>query len=754
MKIIKKQIPVIFIALFCLIIVAIWFKDGKLLATGEDGLMLVNPSRALEIYKYSWNEVRSGGAFPGSSSMISFFYVESLLLRIGIPVWIFQASLFFLLMFAGSISTYYLSKELFNKTVEDNLKVKAALIAAFFYILNPVSLLGIWYRGIAVYPFIFFYALVPLFFYFYIVGLNNKKNFFVYFAPLTTLFFSSAFAAPPSLFLLWFLPFIYSLIATFVPSSSIKVKFRVFPLFYFTIVLIFWISINFWWIFPYIEFSNMAYFSEKTSLGHAIGTLKANSKDFTLDNVIRLVHGGFLYRNEAFGSIYKTPFFLLVSWLIPIITIYGLWKLKRSQIKVFFALSLILLLFLAKGTSFPFGGVFLWLFSSISFLQVFRNPFEKFGMLMPIIYAPLFSFGLVYLLNKIQDFKKRILFLGLALTFLGVFHWPFFTGALVSFGTRDIRVEVPSSFKETNRAISAGEHVILSVPVMGGASGFYKWQYGYKGVEAGDYLFGHPVINIFYDATSFYGQILIGFSNGYLNNLVGIAQLFSADIVAYRKDTDTAAFGYNLDALERSERMIGEANLSQIFDSKEFSLWSLPEERIVPIIYTPQKVTFGNSPAELISLLEENKFDPKTETFICVTQEKCKPYKKLPDQSMIEIETTPEKVEVTKLSPINYDIKVQNSQGRFLLIFNNNYHPGWIASIEEQSISTDKHFVANGYANGFVIDRTGNFDISLRFAPEEKIQKSYRVSLLAISLGAIILLGSTFKKLFTKWLVF
>lgn len=747
MKIIKKIYPVFFIVLLCAVIIAIWFKDGKLLATGEEGLMLVNPDRAIEIYKYSWNEVGSGGAFPGWNAILPLFYLESYIINLGFPLWIFQETLFFLLMSIGALSIYYLCKELLKSNIKDKLVIKAAFIAGIFYILNPVSLLGVWYRFL--YEFMFFYALAPLFFYLYVVGVKNRSTAFVIIAPFITLLFS-VFASPAPPLLLWFLPFSYSLILAFIQPSEIRVKFKIFPLVYFTLVFIFWILINFWWIFPYIEFSKASYFADKTSFIHAVNTLKANSKDFTLDNVIRLIHGGFLYKNEAFGNIYKNPIFLLFSWLIPIITVYGLLKLKTGQIKLLFTSCLILLLFLAKGTSPPLGNIFIWLFSNVGILHVFRNTLEKFGMVMPIIYAPLFGFGLSTLLNKIQGFKKRISLFILALASLTVYNWPFFTGALATFGTRDIRVEVPSSFQEANNSMLGKDHIILSIPVMGGASGFYKWEYGYKGADASPYLFNHPVINIFYDATSFSGQMLVAFSNGYLNNLVGISQLFSADIISFRKDTDVPAFGYNLDALERSKKMINQSNLQRIFDSQQVSLWTLPPELIVPVIHTPHSVRFGQSPQELISLLENNQFDPKAEAYICTSEDKCNPYLSSQDISQIQINTIPEKIEFKKVSPVNYDIKVSNNKGRFLLVFNNNFHPGWTAFVGDKPISSDRHIIANGYANGFIIDQIGSFEISLRFTPAEKIQNSYKVSVLALLFGFIVLFGLAVKTLFTR----
>ena len=741
-KIFKNHWPILVLAVFCLLLISIWFKDGKLLATGEEGLILANPLRSIELYKYSWNEIGPGNASPGVNPMIPLLYLESHIINAGVPIWLFQATIFFLLMSIGSCSIYYLSKELFKNLVQDNLKVRLALITAIFYILNPISLLGVWYRFAL--SFEFFYALAPLFFYLFIIGLNRKKLIFVLFIPLVSLFFSFAFAAPALPLLIWVLPFIYSLVLFWLRPYKNEPKFKIYPLIYFTLMFIFWLLINLWWIFPYAELSRIAFASE-TSPIHAIGTLKANSRDFTITNVIRLIHGGFLYRGEAFGSIYKTPFFLFLSWLIPIIVIYGLFKLKHGQIKRFFTLSLISLLFLVKGVSPPFGSVFLWFFTHITFLQVYRNPLEKIGMLLPIVYAPLFSVGLLYLLSKIRNSRVRKISLIVAILCLSISNWPFFTGAMVTFEKRDIRVTVPSSFQNANKAVPTGGHIFFSLPQMGGGSGRYKWPYGYAGVESSEYLFNYPTIVKFYDAPSFFAQLLIGSSQGKMeSNLVGLAQIFSADVIVFRKDTDLLAFGDHSDTLNRSERMINQSNLTKIFDSPEVSLWTLPKEKIVPVIYVPKSIRFGDSPAELISLIEDSKFNPQDEVFLCINTEKCIPNYELSKLQQTWIEAVPDKIEFEKILPTRYDIKVVNSRGKFLLVFNNTYHPGWVALVNSKPIPTDQHIIANGYANGFIIDEEGKFNISLQFAPEEKILKTYKISLSAILLGMVTLLVSAF----------
>lgn len=731
------------IILFCALLVGIWFKDQKLLATGEEGLILANPTRSLELYSHFWNEVGAGIAVPGVNPMLPLLYLESRVINLGVPVWAFQATIFYLVMLIGSFSIYYLTKELFKGIVRAELEVKLALISTIFYTLNPISLLGVWYRFSL--GFMIFYALAPLFFYLFVIGVNNRKNEFIFFAPLITLFFTFAFASPALPLLIWILPFTYSLSLYLLRYSKEDSKSRVYPLIYFILMFVFWILINIWWIFPYVELSRVAFTSEIDPI-HAIGTLKANSKDFSLANVIRLIHGGFLYRAEVFGPIYKTPLFLIFSWLIPIVSIFGVFKLKPGRIKFFLAISIVLLLFLVKGTSPPLGGIFLWFFKAIIFLQVYRNPLEKIGMILPIIYAPLFSVGLIYLLAKIHSPKMRGILLTSAIGCLVINSWPFFTGAMVSFRKRDIRVEVPHSFQNANKVVSSRDHIFFSLPQMGGASGRYKWPNGYAGVESSEYLFDYPTIVKFYDANSFFAQLLIGLSYGRMeSNVVGLAQVFSADVIVFRKDTDVLAFGERLDALDRSRKMINASNLSKIFDSQEVSLWSLPQEKIVPVIYTPSSIKFGDSSADLISLLENNQFDPKHQVFICTNKDKCKPGPQSKDVLQIKIDTVPERIEVNKISPSIYDIKVEKSRGRFVLVFNNSYHPGWTASIGNKSVPEDKHIIANGYANGFIIDDEGSFSVLLKFAPEEKIQRAYQISFLAMVLGVLVLLGIIIK---------
>lgn len=736
-KIYKQHWPILVISVFCLVLIATLFKDHKFLATGEEGLVLAKPDRAIELYKYSWNEIGVGESYPGVNVMIPLLYIESLAVNDGMPLWLFQAVLFYTMILIGSGSMFYLTKRLFLNLVKKDYLTKIAFIAAIFYILNPVSLLGVWYRF--AHSFMMFYALVPFFFYLFLLGLDKKRFILITILPLLTIPFSFVFSSPALPPLIWVFPFGYSIIV-FRQDYKKNHKILSFPLVYFISMFIYWILINIWWIVPYIVLSQVA-FSSETDTVHAIGTLKANSSYYSLGNVIRLIHGGFLYTNETFGKIYKTLPYQLLSWLLPVFTIYGMLKLKSGIIKKFLLTNLLILLFIVKGTQPPLGGVYLWLFKHAIFLQVYRNTFEKIGMILPTIYAPLFSSGLVLFLSRIRNPKKRNVLLLFSLVCLGAYNWPFFTGALVHYKQRDIRVEVPSTFETINQNIPEGDHIMLSLPIMGGASGFYKWEFGYKGVDASEYLFKFPTITKFYDASTFYGKLLIAESHGELdNNLVGLAQLFSVDYIVVRHDTDLAAFGYNLDALDRVNKMILSSGLTKIYDSKLVSIWSLPKEKQIPIIYTPASIRLVDSPEEIIAALSKNNYDPKKETFICVNPKNCKPALDNTNTE-IPINGIPEQIEIKKISPVSYNMIIRNPKGNFLLVFNNSYNPGWELKVNDKVLASKRHFVANGYANGFSIEDKGDLMVKLYFRPEQTLSRSLYISKIAITLSLIILFG-------------
>lgn len=83
-----------------------------------------------------------------------------------------------------------------------------------------------------------------------------------------------------------------------------------------------------------------------------------------------------------------------------------------------------------------------------------------------------------------------------------------------------------------------------------------------------------------------------------------------------------------------------------------------------------------------------------------------------------------------RVDPTKYEIHV-NAIKPFFLVFSEPYHSewkayyesdlSWIEALWKKPISDDKHFLVNGYANAWYIDKSGEYDIILYFRPQSSV---------------------------------
>src|SRR3990167_9425350 len=98
----------IFLLIFlCLTLTLIWFHKGLIFAGGEDGIPFYNLEKTVEYYGSVWHETGTG--FPAvNTARIPIFSFLKIFYQLGIPGFVLQAFLFFLLMSVGTISVYFL----------------------------------------------------------------------------------------------------------------------------------------------------------------------------------------------------------------------------------------------------------------------------------------------------------------------------------------------------------------------------------------------------------------------------------------------------------------------------------------------------------------------------------------------------------------------------------------------------------------------------------------------------------------------
>ena len=109
-----------------------------------------------------------------------------------------------------------------------------------------------------------------------------------------------------------------------------------------------------------------------------------------------------------------------------------------------------------------------------------------------------------------------------------------------------------------------------------------------------------------------------------------------------------------------------------------------------------------------------------------------------------EIET-PDSVSFQRVTPTRFSANIKNAKGSFILAFGDQFNEGWKAYINGESLDDHDHFRLNGYANAWLVDHPGDFQVEIVFWPHEYFKYSFFVSLTSVSVF-LFLIGRNYTK--------
>lgn len=534
------SLPFLTIIIIPLLLVLIWFKDGNIMGTGESGLPFYDPHIQYNINKDAWAYYTLGHPLNIGSAAIPTYWFLSKLQSMHTPGFIVQAIFIWLIFIISGFAIYKLVKELFPDI--DRFHI---LLSVLFYWFNPFSLVNVWNRFLN--NFFFFYALLPLSVYLLIKGYKTRKFLYAILIGFISAILSYALTSIAFDFLLWVILLYFSMF-----FFLINKKDRFFIIKFLILTIFFWILANFWWISQVFSYLQLGSFNAVSSTSFKTDT---NFNTFSLISkrlgyltyIFRLKHVEFFNNSDLdWVRIYLFPVIVLFEFLISGILLLPL-IIKRKNIYVLMLGGLMLLsIFFAKGDSPPLGEIFDRAFLSSSFLQLFRNPFEKIGFILSFAASILFAVG-CFEIEKLLGFRK-IIYRTIVLFFLVViWGFPFWTGYV--FTANEVptnkldtgyQVKVPDSYKDVSHWLASqnSNFRLLVLPI--GKEGItYKWDKGYSGVELSNQLFPKSSIS-FNTNIPFYDDISNNLERLFLTgeNITKIMDILNSKYILVRKDID------------------------------------------------------------------------------------------------------------------------------------------------------------------------------------------------------------------------
>ncbi len=441
---------VVLLAISTLALGSINLFGGQELIWGDDSQVPLNLHTSNERYWSAWDPNLGRPDPVKFAFLVPVGLVLKLIDLFGIPysAAVFERlSVYFLFVLSG-VSMYLL---FISITREGECKRIGAFSAATFYMFNFYVMLTIW-NSLA---YLFFrYAFFPLVLALYITGLRENKGlqYAVVTAIVWTVTVTPAYVTTPMALLDWAAIFLYLIYSTITCGNRAKLR----KGFSFTFAMgATWTTLNLFWIVPTLLLSN-SIISATVPLSRGL----LASQSVPLNEGVRLM--GYLglqqgYRGEAFYPWYKlytTSYFILLSYLPPILASFGLLTKHGRKENVFFALMAISAVFFAKGVNPPFGQIAVLLASNKIVEVALRSPYQRFIGYVALAYSPLIGSCLmkVLCLDSMRSMRKSLIRLvtvfGLLFLMGGVFLWPFWNGDI--YASHGIivsrRITVPSEY--------------------------------------------------------------------------------------------------------------------------------------------------------------------------------------------------------------------------------------------------------------------------------------------------------------------
>lgn len=534
--------PIILIIILPTILVALWFREGNIMATGESGAPFYNPLLQFNINTDAWAQYTLGHPTNIGIAAKPTYWFMSLLQSIAIPGFLIQAFFLWVNLIVAGLSIYYLTKELFP-----NLSKNVVFLAPFFYWFNPFSMVNIWNRFLN--NFIVFYALLPLALLFFIKGVQTKKYIYAFLLGLVSAIFSYALTSIAFNMLLWLVLLYTALFYLYFKEQS-----RLFVIKFSVLSLLFFSLINFWWISQVVSYIGLGSFAAVESSSF---TTDSNYNTFfqlsqrlgNLTDLFRFKHAGFFADEEHINwvGIYHFPLITILEFLIVGIFLLPIVIRRRQKEVLFLGGLLIFSIFFAKGNNPPLGEIFDNLFRNFSFLQVFRNPFEKIGFLLPLASTPLFCLGVYLLIKKFRSKWQKTIYVFLLFWLLVVWGGPFwsnlvFTSTEIPTNKAEVgyQVTVPKFYQEAQDWLfTQGDNFRLTILPIGGEGITYTWPKGYSGVELSNQLLSVTSISLNTNIP-FYDEVSQNLERIFLtrNDFSDIMNLLNAKFIVVRSDID------------------------------------------------------------------------------------------------------------------------------------------------------------------------------------------------------------------------
>lgn len=697
-KHLKKTINkhhVLIIALVLQAIPLFWYGSSRLLAGGET-FTILSPKNIFYNNLFTWHSL----GLPNLNFSALFYTTINLVLSSFLDTSLIQRIIMGSFLSLSFLSCYSLLKYCFRSS--DTSKW-ALILSSLFYIFNPYFIQV--FTWVPTYGIFFIVSPLILLHAFRTVDSGSLANFIVY--SIACVLLSTLVLNLALLGLIFIIIFIYLIIKSisdkdikgFVVKGIMIITGAIFP--------------NLFWILPLKLLSKSLF---KNVVIYASNFEDVSIFKYPMLKSFCLNEYYWFDKSNTLGelfypySFWYQPISILIIIILLIIIIYYLFYRRYKFDNLFATLFLLLFLFgifFTKGSAPPLGLIYRLSLTNLPFFGMYRSSDIKFPYFVVL--------GLVFLLSLVLAANKKKYLYVTTIISIFLLSIPLIFGLVIPRDAKKLAlISIPNYWYETANFLEyynkEGKVLILPKNV----SSFDNYDWGFEGGWLLGLLGNIKVIG----NTNGYGathqeiqsnDIYYRLQEGETQEAISEMKLYNIKYLLIRNDFDLQANSNNAATFEKdytyqeSERLAHNVRINFEFVKKygELEIYSVPEESFVEKIYLPEQLYVVDNDIKTSVL---NKAGVGG-AFSYVDNNDMQKLVNLKANQPSEA-----KVSYSEINPTKYKVLINEASKPLFINFSETYDDNWKLISPNQWYSTksvnagELHIVANGYANGWVVD--------------------------------------------------
>jgi len=725
-----KKISLLF--LFIIVLVSLvsltWYKSGFIIARGDYFPTINVNFNFARFNEFTWleNNLGSSNSPPLVLSLIPYF--------LSIPFGLTQVLEMTFFILVGGLSVFFLSKRLHSSDL-------AAFIASLFYILNFFVLETIPGPQLQIYFTMPLVALLTI----KLLDENGTIEKITCLFVLSLIFSLGLFN--PAAFLMYPLTvFIFILYYVFIEGRKIRISRWI-------VGLLIFLLLSSWWLLPFssLIFSNIG--NSGTSVYNTVTNPLQWSWTQSRDSFLNLFwfNPTWGWSSDYFSYFSSYNGLIMIAVFLPVILlIIGLILVEKKYLKLNFYLggAALLLLFLEKGLHSPLSSLNLYLYKYIPYFFIFREPDSKFMFVSMLLISLLIGYGCKKAFDFLVQKRKKIIAYLLVLVVVGSFAvsvFPFFTSGIIMPATK---LEDSSYVSIPNYWFNAGNYLnnqneSFSVFIMPEDT-FYQigYNWGFYGSDSlPSQIINHATIqNPSGYTLNPYSQavILKAYNETYNSSLSSLNYLFLLDskYILYRNDV-------NVNVENNASKSLTLLNNQSFFSREDFGNVSLFEvKNYTPHrVYVTSNVIVVDNESDLFRILASvnatNKvFFVRNDIYSLEGENALKAMNS--SVKSVNNSNAQPTVSFSKINPTLYKVQLNTSEPT-ILVFLQAFSPQWnlydnigvLPPLTGDKISSQYHFIADGYANAWFVNETGSLTFYINYDNQLYYNAGFLISILS-----------------------